>query len=432
MEVLPSKDKIKPSSFNLHQNFQKIKLSNLDQLAPPTYVGLIFFYESSPNRNFDRSRISQNLKESLSNVLTKFHPLAGRINREDSCIDCNDNGVVYVETLVRAHISEATENPDLTELFKYVPLSEANNPEEIPLCIQVCGGFAVGVCISHKIADIIKSLVFFMNSWADACRNNEAEEKNPSPNFNLSSHFPPLDLSKLSSENAPPTDVNMVTKRFVFDKDTLLVLKKYGVSSKVTNPSKIEAVTAFLWKSFIVSTKEGDLERGNKTKFAAMHAVNVRSRANNPPILEETFGNACTQAIAWSSINDEQDQSYLVLVAKLREAVKKIDGDYICGMKNGDRRDKLFDDDDDFLKEGFLEVCIFSSWCNFPIYEVNYGWGEPRWVSTYPVPHKNLTVFTDTKSGDGIEAWVTMAEVEMAVIEKNYRQLLSNEDLNII
>ncbi|KAI3454980.1 hypothetical protein Pfo_011643 [Paulownia fortunei] len=433
MEVL-SKEKIKPSS-STPQHLQKFSLSLLDQIAPPTYVHLVLFYESPKLiSNFDPSQISQNLKRSLSDVLTNFHPLAGRIIQENSSIDCNDDGVEYVETRVHACMSDVTENPDPKELQKYVPIEPCGfgsdtSPGQIPLSIQVnffdCGGIAVGVCIAHKIADT-ESLVIFMDAWAATCRQ---EVQTVQPSFHLSRRFPPMDPSKFCSKPSPPDSEmakNIITKRFVFDKDMLLALKKVGASSQVTNPSKIEAVTAFLWRNFMIASKEDNVER-SKTNFAAFHAVNVRSRVS-PPLPAHSFGNGCMQAIAWSKSENEEEQGYPVLITKLRNAIRKIDCDYVRKIINGDEYFDLS------LKEGagLLEVCIFSSWCRFPVYEVDYGWGKPHWVSTIGVPFKNLTVFMDTKTGDGIEAWVTMVEADMALIETNYKHLLSHVALDII
>ncbi|KAI3454977.1 hypothetical protein Pfo_011640, partial [Paulownia fortunei] len=216
----------------------KLNLSFLDQLAPPIYVHLIFFYQTRySSYNLDEAQtISQNLKHSLSDVLTKFYPLAGRIIQENSCIDCNDDGVEYVETRVHAQLLNITKNPNMEELKKYVPMEpeglENGMGQSIPLAVQVnffdCGGIAIGVCVSHKIADA-GSLVCFMHAWAATCRR---ETEVIQPSFDLTCRFPPVDPSKFSQKSppTPPSDIEIaqkvVTKRFVFDKEKLALLKE--------------------------------------------------------------------------------------------------------------------------------------------------------------------------------------------------------------
>ncbi|KAL0340465.1 UNVERIFIED_CONTAM: Stemmadenine O-acetyltransferase [Sesamum radiatum] len=432
MKKIASKETIKPSSSTPH-HLRKLNLSLLDQIAPPTYVGLLFFYQSP---DLDHSQLSKNLKNSLSHVLTAFYPLAGRIIPHDSCVDCNDDGVEYVEFRVHACMSDVARfDPDPAELQKYVPvepyglLGSHAKGEVIPLSIQVnlfdCGGIAIGVCISHTLADI-ESLVMFMNAWATTCRHGSMLDS-IRPCFDLARRFPPLDPSAFASKPQPPCceDVGkIISKRFVFDKEVLWKLKKVGSSTEVANPTRIEAVTAFLWRNFMIAFRQDD-KRGRKNmNFVASHAVNVRSKAS-PPLPAHSFGNGCVSATAWSSkpASEDEQESYAVLVTKLRNAIRDIDQDYVKQVQDGDyyeRMKKQWDEVDDV----WSEACIFSSWCRFGVYEVDYGWGKPVWVSTFGVPFKNVIVFMDTRCGDGIEAWASMVEEDMDVIETNYKHLI--------
>ncbi|WJZ81531.1 hypothetical protein VitviT2T_001370 [Vitis vinifera] len=66
---------------------------------------------------------------------------------------------------------------------------------DIVLAIQVnifkCGGIAIGVCISHKVAHAL-SVVMFANGWAIvACRDTDVL----CPRFGLAKLFPPINLS---------------------------------------------------------------------------------------------------------------------------------------------------------------------------------------------------------------------------------------------
>lgn len=65
-----------------------------------------------------------------------------------------------------------------------------------------------------------------------------------------------------------------------------------------------------------------------------------------------------------------------------------------------------------------------TSMCNGGFYEADFGWGKPIWScmgnADVDIPVlSNLIFLTDTRSGGGIEAWVTLDEHKMKVFEKD-------------
>ena len=87
-----NKQTIKPSSPTpIH--LKNYELSLLDQLAPVCYGPLLFFY--SINDQIKHRKLTsvserfQLLKRSLSEILTRFYPLAGRIKDTNASIECN-------------------------------------------------------------------------------------------------------------------------------------------------------------------------------------------------------------------------------------------------------------------------------------------------------------------------------------------------------
>ncbi|CAN0896372.1 TAT [Linum grandiflorum] len=68
---------------------------------------------------------------------------------------------------------------------------------------------------------------------------------------------------------------------------------------------------------------------------------------------------------------------------------------------------------------------VFScgSWCGFPVYEANFGWGKPVWVTPTACEMKRLVAMMDSKDGVGIEAIVCLEEEEMAAFVANERLL---------
>ncbi|XP_031270307.1 stemmadenine O-acetyltransferase-like [Pistacia vera] len=72
---------------------------------------------------------------------------------------------------------------------------------------------------------------------------------------------------------------------------------------------------------------------------------------------------------------------------------------------------------------------VTRSWCWIPVYQVDFGWGRPEWVTTTSNGMKNSILLMDTRDGLGIEALVTLEEQDMAVFERD-DELLSFATVN--
>lgn len=85
---------IKPSSPTPH-HLRNLKLSLLDQIIPVEQTAVILFYRGNDDTHH-HSHISQQLKQSLSEILKIYYPFAGII-KDHILVECKDNGVEYVE-----------------------------------------------------------------------------------------------------------------------------------------------------------------------------------------------------------------------------------------------------------------------------------------------------------------------------------------------
>ncbi|KAL2470088.1 HXXXD-type acyl-transferase family protein [Abeliophyllum distichum] len=71
-----------------------------------------------------------------------------------------------------------------------------------------------------------------------------------------------------------------------------------------------------------------------------------------------------------------------------------------------------------------VNCLYFSSWCRFGVYDTDFGWGMPIWVTnsvstdSYS-PKLNNVMLLDTRFGDRIEAWVTLEEQYAAAFEES-------------
>ncbi|XP_016477365.1 stemmadenine O-acetyltransferase-like [Nicotiana tabacum] len=403
-----SKEMIKPSSPTT-STLRTHKLSLVDQISPPVFIPLIFFYQDELG-NINRSRKLQLLKKSLSDALMRFYPLAGRFN-DNNFIDCNDAGAEFIEAQVHGYLSQVIETPKMEDLREFLPREACvveNN--DVLLAVQVnlfdCGGIAIGICMSHKVGDG-SSIVTFINAWSAIARGDTGIVQ---PNFNLSSIFPPLDLSNSSFK--PSIGIKndkLMTRRFVFDKEKLDAIKKSASGSQVKDPTRVEALSAFVWKHLMEVSK---LNRDSTKMFAAVHAVNIRSRMN-PTLPDHSFGNLWTTALAFLSPESEEIEIG-DLLHHLRCAIRNINSDYIEILQNGQEFLKHMSKLAELFSKEEVEFYNFSSWCRFPVYEVDFGWGKPVWVCTATFPYENTVIFVGTKCGEGIEAWVNMLDDEIS------------------
>ncbi|XP_038713333.1 stemmadenine O-acetyltransferase-like [Tripterygium wilfordii] len=403
-----SRETIKPSS-PTPNHLHHYQLSFLDQISPPVYNPLVLFYPSD-QVNKNNIEKSNHLKQSISDVLTSFYPLSGRI-KDNVYVDCNDEGAPYLEAQVKCSLSDVLENPVPSELNKLLPL-QLDDVQELPLGVQFnifqCGGVAIGVCISHKVADAL-SFLTFLKSWAETARG---ESDIVRPQFISATLFPPKNISGFEPSTGI-TNQNIVAKRFVFDVSAIETLRtKYTdhVNSTSVPPSRVEALTNFIWNRFVSATNID--EAATDTFYIVLHAVNLRPRMD-PPLPNSAFGNlyriAMTNPFMGACAN---------LASQVRESISRIDKDYVkTQLQEGNEHLEMIKDTAESFNRGKMVALNFTSLCRFPLHEADFGWGRPVWVGSACLTFNNLVVFMDTVTGDGIEAWVHLKEEDMAKLE---------------
>ncbi|XVF43805.1 hypothetical protein PTKIN_Ptkin02bG0070100 [Pterospermum kingtungense] len=359
-----SKEIIQPSSPTPDQ-LRHYQLSFLDQISPPVYNPLVLFYPmTQSNIQVNKVEVIDHLKQSLSNALTYFYPLAGCIN-DNLFVHCNDEGI--------------------------------------------------GVCISHKIGDA-PSLFTFVNTWAAISRGDQSHIV--PPEFGSAKLFPPKSILGFEPRIGI-TKERIVTKRFVFSASKIEEVKaKYAKGTASTGnqigPSRIEALSAFIWSRFVASTKEKSIP--DNCFYTIVLAVNLRTRLD-PPLPENSFGNFYRIAITVPSKNSGED--CYDLVNQMRESISKVDAKYVRSLQDGQSHFDFIKERAESVSRGEMISIRFTSLCRFPLYKADFGWGKPVWVGSPSLTFKNLVVFMDTVSGDGIEAWINLKEEDMATFGRD-------------
>ncbi|KAK1575220.1 hypothetical protein Q3G72_003550 [Acer saccharum] len=214
------------------------------------------------------------------------------------------------------------------------------------------------------------SLFTFLKNWAATARGDRDSVQTE---FVSASLFPPRNLSSFNP-TAGIIKENIITKRFVFSASKIEEFRaKYTDQSfeNLKRPSRVEALSAFLWSRFVASKKKEVLPGVADRVYMVLHAVNLRPRFE-PPLLEYSFGNLYRIAVTVPSTekdDDDQEQAAYRLIAQMRESISRVDKEYVKKLQ--ERR------------------------------------------------------FIDTVSGNGIEAWMNMKEEDMAQLEVDEELILA-------
>ncbi|KAK6131053.1 hypothetical protein DH2020_035206 [Rehmannia glutinosa] len=398
----------------------------LDQISPSALLNYILYFpctiEITDPESFS-TQTTEQLKHSLSLILTRFYPLAGRVNIDGQSIICNDQGVPFlVAKFPGQKLSDhLPPNPNLISRRRLIPCdADQVSPGPSVARIQAnyfdCGGVAIGVIFWHKVLDGI-SICNFLNSWAAATTRGLSNDA-AWPNYIAQYLFP--------HREDPPGRPGFLTitkngksvrRRYVFDALSISELKAKS-SVLVQRPTRVEVVSALIWKCFMAVSLAN-----NCSASVVSHVVNLRRRAE-PPFPSECFGNFIGFTAATNENNIEKDHGLAHLVRKIRDGISKIDGDYINRMYgdeglSGYRQNLRLTWSD--VPEG-ADVLKITSWCGFGLYtSADFGWGKPVWLASCDTgcdsgsPFSNVVWLMDTRDGDGIEAWVTLDENYMSV-----------------
>ncbi|XP_037493504.1 stemmadenine O-acetyltransferase [Jatropha curcas] len=416
MEVeIISKSCISPSS-PTPSHLKTYKISLLDQFEPSGYFSTILFYQSS-----QETSISVLLKQSLSEALSRFYPLAGKV-KDGLSIDCNDEGLFYTEATTNISLSQWLTQPDLTSLNKLMPnaASEYDLPSGSHVALIqettfACGGFAIGILVSHMVCDA-SSLFLFLKDWAATACKSAAKR----PYLEGESIFPQYTAFPTQASNAHifapfAKKGKHITKRIVFKESAIANLKAKARLNNINNPTRVEVS---------ITT------RNNINKpLGITHVVNLR-RKGEPPLPECLVGNCVSIAGAVFTAEEELNE----LVTGLREAIRKVGNDFLKKIKS---KEDGFLEYYDAMKEigdlfttpesdSAVELAGFSSWCNFGAYDIEFGRGKPIWaacavpyVEDSDNPHFNMIILMDTRTYKGVEAWVSMNEDDLDFLEKD-------------
>ncbi|PON64752.1 Transferase [Parasponia andersonii] len=431
------RETIKPSS-PTPPNLKIFKLSFLDQIAPPVYTSLVLFYPTMHNTD-NINTISDHLKKSLSEALSRFPQLAGRIDSNDAtAIECTDDGAQYIEAKFNGILSTFLDQPN--EPQRFIP-AKVESPEAATgplLLVQATffdrGGLAIGVCVSHKFADAA-TLSIFLKSWSRFGHLAESTPADLNPPLSdpieerrpdlkpaavvMPPNKPGFPLPGGRSILARKIPVEYVSKRYVFDKSKIAALRAKATSDGVKQPTRVEVVTALVWKCAINSSRLNLTPDINH--YGLFQLVDIRKKVE-PPFPENSTGNL----VGFSNVQVEYNKEKLELqglVAKLRKEVEEFsekEAKRLGGDEATDVVSQWSKEVEELTGRDDVKSLLCDSWCDYGFYEVDFGWGKPIWASRPSSSQKN-NIFTlmDTKESGGVEVGLTLSKKNMASFERD-------------
>ncbi|KAL2230509.1 vinorine synthase-like [Sesamum indicum] len=326
---LVSKKLIKPyKPTPLHLRTYKISL--MDETNPSMHVIRILFY---PFDQVVNSKHIWSLEESLSQVLPLFYPLAGRYHKEKNYVDCNDEGAEFSIAEVDCKLHQLIGpkvNPEQLNLLLPLEIGAADELTDPMLAVQInkflCGGMAIGICSSHRIFDSCSQSIF-LKAWSNVAIDRGLEI---CPNFDSPTYFPPQNLDPIQFGVSRTRDTSILTKRFVFDKNAIYMLRE-RLSPEWRNerpPSRVVVVSAVVTQAILCSDRK---KYGKSRASIISQAVNVRERTI-PPISKY----ACGYWASMSILKSTADESY-ALECNFFEIVSKMRKIIIQGIKDCER-----------------------------------------------------------------------------------------------
>ncbi|KAK9052231.1 hypothetical protein SSX86_028859 [Deinandra increscens subsp. villosa] len=405
LHTIISKETIKPSS-PTPPHLKTHHLSMIDHLTPNVHMPWVFFY-----KNYTKGDINI-LKKSLSQCVTHYYPFAGRLLGPDAThIDCNDEGVEFVEASIDSRIDDFIFKKDQDETFdQLIPNAlgcavnkTSANMVAVQLSYFTCGGAALAVSVSHKAGDGF-TMGSFVNDWSILTRGGSPI---------IHGFFP----STMSNFKIPEfllvegPKVKCVTRKYVFPNSKLNELKNKinTMGTSPMNPTRVESLTSLLFKraEAAATAKSGSLQPSR-----LVHMVNLRG-TNNANFPKLALGNffACVGA----KIKDSGEINLNEVITSLRNERVELQG-----VSEVEEAGKTLVDAWREIVDDQNRAYTFSSLCRFPFYQVDFGWGKPeRVMLRSEIMGTNFLMFMDTPSGDGIEATVQLEEEEMSIFQND-------------
>uniref|UniRef100_A0A0D3HD34 Uncharacterized protein n=1 Tax=Oryza barthii TaxID=65489 RepID=A0A0D3HD34_9ORYZ len=275
---------------------EMVPLTVFDRAATDGYIPTMFAWDAAAAAALSNDAI----KDGLAAVLSRFPHLAGRFavdERGRKCFRLNNAGARVLEASAAGDLADALAHDVAAHVNQLYPQADKDRVDEPLLQVQLtrytCGGLVIGAVSHHQVADGQSMSVFFTECRGEGSRSHSYGALPLERMRNLAVHFPP---------------------EFVA-----------GLKARVGGArcSTFQCLLAHAWKKI---TAARDLSPEEYTQVRV--AVNCRGRAS-PAVPMDYFGNMVLWAFPRMRVRDLLSSSYAAVVGVIREAVARVDEQYI-------------------------------------------------------------------------------------------------------
>uniref|UniRef100_A0A1J3JDZ2 BAHD acyltransferase n=1 Tax=Noccaea caerulescens TaxID=107243 RepID=A0A1J3JDZ2_NOCCA len=396
---------------------------------------VIFYKLTESSTDSFYSVILPKLEQSLSLVLTHFHPLSGHVKWDPQ--DPKPCIVVFPQDTVSLTVAEITDadfsrvsgkglrhQTELHPLVSELPVFSSDSASAFTLQITLFPkqGFCVGLTINHLVMDG-KTVVKFLKSWAHICKYGTTPQDIHLPMLldRKVINIPP-ELESDFFKRTPYLSGNVRTLKFPSTKKTedlvrvTLELTQENVKklrerakSESTLSDDLHLSTFVLTYAYVltcvVKARGDDEDRPVPFTFAA----DFRDRLD-PPVPVNYFGN-CGLPISFSGDKAKTflgEDGFVNAVKILSDSVKGLDS------RGAESIWELYEEGLKNMELGSAQKLSVSGSNKFGIYGCDFGWGRP--VSTENVFFNKNLLFSMTEMRDetgGVEIGMCLQKCVM-------------------
>ncbi|QHO48445.1 hypothetical protein HN51_000511 [Arachis hypogaea] len=388
-----------------------LSLSTLDHRPDLNMLyHIIQVYKSQKHYAYPNDQIDPNpinvIKEALSKALFYYYPLAGKIVKHDDGkfrIHCNSNdrGVPFIEAIANCNLSSlnyldggSSDDMEISKqlAFQLPSLGDENGhqyPSRFKVTKFLCGGFTIGIGVSHVLCDGF-GLSQFLHALIELARGRSEPSIKPvwerERLMGSINEMPlPSPINNASAAVSPHLPVTtLVHECFKVDGESIRRLKMRLIK-EFTNHNNIktmkeiftnfESLTAYIWRSRAKALK---LNHDGKTLLGIV--VGAR-RHLDPPLPEGYYGNAIVDANVVLSVKELMEKPLSQVVKHIKE-IKKVafTRNYITDSIN-----TLVTKEQDFNVEGIGAYFNVTDWKHLGFLE-NMDFGGNVLVNLLPAP----------------------------------------------
>ncbi|KAK3150688.1 hypothetical protein QOZ80_3AG0236380 [Eleusine coracana subsp. coracana] len=372
------------------------------------------------------------VKESLARALAVYPHMAGRLVVDDQgrrFIHVNNRGALVIEVTVPADLADVLVDGTISNVGEvYPPLPEENVGApvfQVQLNRYRCGGLVMGTIYQHHVADGT-AMSSFVRMWARAAREGKdfivpvpaphvhdrastaIPRGTPTPVFDHQNiEFKGVNEDGISNKSHAVVPMEKIRNFKVHFTPEFIAELKSCVGGRC---STFQCLLAHVWKKL---TAARGFHREDFTKVRV--AVNCRDRAN-PPVSADFFGNMVLWAFPRLQVREVLNSTYRRVVDVIREAVSRIDRDYIQSFVDfgavADMRGKKLEATAPVAGTMLCPDMEIDSWMGFVrFHDMDLGTGPPCAFLPPDMPVEGLMVLmpSGTDKG-GADLFIALAE----------------------